>query len=71
MPQFYSTRQVAGLLHLKPDTLQKAIWQNRVRPPMKGPSGHYLWMLSDIERASWVLLHKSYEPTEGDENGEG
>jgi hypothetical protein len=71
MNQFYSTRQVAGLLNLKPDTLQKAIWQNRVKPPMKGPSGQYLWMLSDIERASWALLHKAYEPTEGDENGEG
>ncbi len=63
MTQFYSTRQVAGLLGIKPDTLQKAIWQNRVIPPTKSPSGSYLWTLSDIERASWVLLHQAYKST--------
>ena len=68
MTQFYSTPQVAGLLDIKPDTLQKAIWQQRVKAPMKGPSGQYLWTLQDIEHASWVLFHKPYEPTEGNEN---
>ena len=63
MNQFYSTRQVAGLLNIKPDTLQKAIWQGRINPPEKGPSGQYLWTLQDIQHVCWVLLHKSYEPT--------
>ena len=71
MNQFYSTRQVAGLLHIKPDTLSKAIWQGRVKSPQKSPSGQFLWTKSNIEHASWVLLHKSYEPTEGNKNGEG
>ena len=66
MNQFYSTRQVARLLAIKPDTLQKAIWQRRVRPPEKGPSGQYLWTLRDIEHASLVLLHRAYKPTEGE-----
>ena len=64
MNQFYSTPQVAGLLGIKPDTLQKAIWQGRVTQPMKGPSGHYLWTLRDIEHASWVLLHRACKPME-------
>ena len=64
MTQFYSTRQVAGLLAIKPDTLAKAIWQNRINPPIKSPSGNYLWTIEDIEHASWVLLHKGYEPVE-------
>ena len=68
MESFYSTPQVAGLLDIKPDTLQKAIWQGRVKPPMKGPSGQYLWTLRDIEHACWALLHKLYEPT-GDNRG--
>ena len=68
MTQFYSTRQVAGLLAIKPDTLQKAIWQGRVNPPMKGPSGQYLWTLRDIQHSSWALLHKAYELAEGDDN---
>ena len=69
MNQFYSTPQVAGLLGIKPDTLQKAIWQGRVKAPMKGPSGQYLWTLQDIEHTSWALLHRAYEPMEGNGNG--
>lgn len=69
MESFYSTPQVAALLGIKPDTLQKAIWQGRVKPPDKDPSGQYLWTLQDIERASWVLLHRAYKPTEGKDNG--
>jgi len=45
--------------------LQKAIWQSRLDPPIKSPSGQFLWRESDIERASWALLHKSYEKTGG------
>lgn len=55
MTRFYSTRQVAGFLVIKPDTLQKAIWQLRVEAPQKGPSGNYLWTTKDIERAAWIL----------------
>ena len=69
MNQFYSTPQVAGLLGIKPDTLNKAIWQGRVNPPMKGPSGQYLWTLPDIEHASWVLRHQSYKPIKEENNG--
>ena len=67
--RFYSTREVAGLLEIKPDTLAKAIWQGRVNPPMKGPSGQYLWTLRDIERASWVLLRRAFEPVESRARG--
>lgn len=58
MIQFYSTRQVAQeILQIKPDTLQKAIWQGRVKAPRKGPSGQYLWTISDVESAAWALRH--------------
>lgn len=62
MTKFYSTRQVAGLLSIKSETLQKAIWQLRVEAPQKGLSGNYLWTIRDIDRASWALLHRAYEP---------
>ena len=55
MDRLFSTRQVARLLKLVPDVLHKAIWQGRLEPPQTGPSGNYLWMLRDIERAAWVL----------------
>ena len=61
MTQFYSTRQVAKLLGIKPDTLQKAIWTGRATPPEKSPSGQYLWVKADIERISWALLHRSLD----------
>ncbi len=64
MEQFFSTRQVALLLGIKPDLLQRAIWQTRVDAPMKGPSGQYLWTMDDIQHASWALLHRAYEPKE-------
>jgi hypothetical protein len=38
--------------------LTKAVWDGRVDPPKKSPSGAYLWSLQDIERASWQLLGK-------------
>jgi len=55
MKHFYSTRQVAGILGIKPDLLQKAIWTNRVIPPIKSPSGNYLWIIDNIESAAWAL----------------
>jgi hypothetical protein len=68
MTEFYSTRQVAVFLGMgiRPDTIQKAIWQGRLDPPQKSPSGSFLWTERDIERASWALLHKSYEPKAGE-----
>ncbi len=65
MEHFNSTPQAAELLGIKPDTLQKAIWQRRVKPPEKGPSGQYLWTLRDIEHASWILLHRAYKSAGG------
>ena len=62
MVKFYSTREVAGILDVKPDTLQKAIWQRRVEAPQKVPGGAYGWTEKDIEKASWVLNRKPYQP---------
>lgn len=61
MTQFYSTRQVARLLGIKIDTLQKAVWLGRVDPPDKSPSGNFLWTIADLERASWVLLRRAFD----------
>ena len=71
MNQFYSTRQVAELLHIKPDTLSKAIWQGRIEQPTKSPSGNYLWTIKDIEHAAWVLrcYDRFTKWRKGDANG--
>jgi len=59
---FYSTPQVAtDFLHVTVGKLTKAIWDGRVDPPAKSPSGAYLWTMDDIERASWQLLGKALE----------
>ena len=52
---YLSTRHVAQLLGVSVSLLAKAVWSGRVDPPMKSPSGNYLWTAKDIERASWVL----------------
>ena len=59
---FLSTRQVARLLGITPARLTKALWDGRVDPPTKSPSGNYLWTIEDVERASWVLRRCSFEP---------
>lgn len=59
---FYNTKQVAGFLAIRPDSLSRAVWLGRVDPPEKSPSGDYLWTIDDIQRASWALLHRAYIP---------
>jgi len=61
---FYSTKQVAEKLGVRPQTLTTAIWNNRLDPPQKSPSGSYLWTDWDIQRASWALLKRAYEPNQ-------
>lgn len=70
MSDYYSTRQAASLLGIKPCRLQQAIWQNRINPPAKGPSGQYLWTIKDIDHASWALLKKSYTTQEVSTDGQ-
>ena len=57
-----STRQAAKALGIRPDALSRAVWIGRMDEPAKSPSGDFLWTEEDINRASWVLLHKAYEP---------
>jgi hypothetical protein len=40
---YFSTRQVAGLLGVSVSLLTKAVWCGRVDPPEKSPSGNFLW----------------------------
>ena len=53
---FHSTREVAAILGVKPSRIGKAIWEGRLAPPERGPSGAFLWKEADLRRASWVLL---------------
>lgn len=70
MNQFFSTRQVAEILGVKPDTLSKAIWTGRLKSPLKSPSGSYLWTKQDIEKAAWALHQwNEYKTWEGSNNG--
>ena len=58
--KLFSTRQVALLLGVKPAALAKALWDGRIDPPAKGPSGNYLWRVNDIEKASWVMCRRAF-----------
>lgn len=64
MEHYFSTRQVAKLLRVSVSLLTKAVWCGRVDPPPKSPSGNFLWTQRDIERASWVLLHRASKEQE-------
>ena len=59
---YLSTKQAASVLNVKPDALSRAVWIGKVDAPPKSPAGDYMWDEATINRASWVLLHKAYEP---------
>jgi len=65
MNDYRSTRQAARLLGMSPSRLAKAVWDGRIDPPRKSPSGNFLWTHKDIERAAWALLHRPLENEEG------
>jgi hypothetical protein len=52
---YRSTRQAAVLLGVSVSRLTRAVWEDRVTPPQKGPGGAYFWGDKDIHHASWVL----------------
>jgi hypothetical protein len=64
MPEYWNTRLGAIAIGVTPNALQRAVWDGRVVPPPKGPSGNYLWRREDLDRASWALLHRPFEPSE-------
>jgi len=48
MKKYFSTREVAKILSVRPDNLSRAIWLGRISQPAKSPSGNYLWTEKDI-----------------------
>ena len=65
--RYRSTRQAAALLGINPSRLTRALWDGRVVPPVKSPSGAFLWTESDIQRASWDLLGRAAPATDQQE----
>lgn len=59
---YYSTRQVEKLLGV--NNIAILIHRGKVEAPEKGPGGAFFWTVEDLERASWALLHRPYEPVE-------
>ncbi len=50
-----STRQTAGILQVKPQRLQTAVWNGTIPAPQKCPAGNFMWTEHDIEAAAWAL----------------
>ena len=59
--KYFSSREVARMLGIKPSKLSRAVWDERIKPPTKAPGGAFLWDEDDVERASWVLRKRSAE----------
>lgn len=66
---YYSTRATAKLLAMHPSRLARAVWDGRVAPPSKSPSGAFLWTLEDVRRASWVMLHRDLDDVLAEKGG--
>ncbi len=55
---FKSTREVARLLGVSTSRLARAVWDQRVSSPAKGPGSAFLWDARNIEQASWYFRHR-------------
>ncbi len=54
----WSTKDVGKFLGVNPHRLQRAIWDERLQAPAKGPGGVFLWSRADILRAGWAILRR-------------
>jgi len=61
---FFSTRMVAKILGISPSRLARAVWDERIEAPAKGPGGAFLWDEASIRRASWALLRRDLDGLE-------
>ena len=61
MSEFFSTRQAAARLGIRPSALYMAVWNTRLDPPAKSPDGAFLWTQADIEHACWALRRRPLE----------
>jgi len=55
------TKEAARILGLRPGTLLKAIWEGRLREPVRGPGKAFIWSDDDLRRAAWLLRHKDLD----------
>ena len=55
------TKEAARILGLRPGTLLKAIWEGRLREPVRGPGKAFIWSDHDLRRAAWLLRHKDMD----------
>jgi hypothetical protein len=63
------TRQAAQLLGIPPNRLNRAVWDGRLAPPAKAPSGAFLWTEMDIRRAAWALLRRDLDDVANRQGG--
>ena len=62
------TKEAAAILGVQPGRLVKAIWENRITQPTKGPGGNFIWSKANLRQASWVLLGHDLEDEKKLEN---
>ena len=55
---YKSTKEVGAILGVSPSRLLKAIWDGRLDGPVNRMGHVFCWTEAEIERASWVLLHR-------------
>ncbi len=59
MDDLIGTKEAAKRLGVALSNLSRAIWLGRVEQPAKGPGGAYFWTTADLEKAAWVMCHRS------------
>jgi hypothetical protein len=64
------TKQAAEILGVKPGALTRAVWENRLPAPEKGPGGAFVWSREDLQRAAWALWERELDELTKKQGGE-
>jgi hypothetical protein len=51
------TKAAAEILGVRPGTLLRAVWENRLKEPARGPGRAFIWSDDELRRAAWLLRH--------------
>jgi hypothetical protein len=56
----FNTRQVAKMLNVRANLLQRRIWEGTMPEPIRTPAGHFIWSETDVEAAQSLLKKEGY-----------
>ena len=55
------TKTAAEILGVRPGTLLRAVWENRLKEPARGLGRAFIWSDEELRRAAWLLRRQDLD----------